>query len=153
MRWLVCLILVSACGRVIIPASDLASPNPSPSTSVADSRATASPTVSPIATAAPTAAPSPTVPPYADLNSITIVPSEATITATGTIQFTAMGLFSDGNTYDITNEVTWMSSNTSLAIVNLQGEAIGAGSSTGGTTTVHVIWGNKYKNATLTVSP
>ena len=52
------------------------------------------------------------------LNSITVTPSNPTLAVGSTQQFTATGLFTDGSTQNITNQVTWSSSNTGVATVS-----------------------------------
>ncbi|GFO69943.1 lipoprotein [Geomonas limicola] len=44
------------------------------------------------------------------LTSITVAPANPTVSAGGTLQFTATGNFSDNGTQDLTNQVTWSSS-------------------------------------------
>jgi hypothetical protein len=46
------------------------------------------------------------------LTSITVAPANAAIDIGQTQQFTAVGTFSDGNTKDLSNLVTWSSSST-----------------------------------------
>jgi hypothetical protein len=53
----------------------------------------------------------------ATLASLTIAPLNATIGTTNTQQFTATGKFSDNTTRDMTNFVTWTSSNTIVAVI------------------------------------
>ena len=51
------------------------------------------------------------------LQSITLSAGATSIVATGNLQFTAIGTFSDGSTQNLTNSVTWSSSNTSVSIL------------------------------------
>lgn len=52
----------------------------------------------------------------ATLTSIVVAPSNLTVSAkTKDVQMTATGLFSDGTTQDLTQEVKWISSNTGVA--------------------------------------
>jgi len=53
----------------------------------------------------------------ATLRSLVVTPTNPTISVGATEQFTAMGTFSDGTTRDMTNFVTWTSSNTVVAII------------------------------------
>jgi hypothetical protein len=61
----------------------------------------------------------------AELNvtSITVQPMDGTITTGYDVQFTATGYRPDGSTVDVTNSVTWSSSNTNIATVNSSGFA------------------------------
>jgi uncharacterized protein YjdB len=81
------------------------------------------------------------------LSSITISPSNPTIAKGTTVQLTATGNFSDGTTQDLTNSVSWTSSDLALATVNnglVNGQAAGTPTITAtqggvqGTTTVKV---------------
>jgi hypothetical protein len=53
----------------------------------------------------------------AKLQSITIAPLSATVTAGETLQWTATGLFSDGTIQDVTTSVRWSSSSTAVATI------------------------------------
>jgi hypothetical protein len=70
-------------------------------------------------------------PPPATVTSITVTPANPTLSAGATQQFTATGLFSDGSSQNITSLVTWVSSNTGVAISTSAGLVTGvsAGSS------------------------
>jgi trimeric autotransporter adhesin len=63
----------------------------------------------------------------AQLQSITVLPANATIAATTTLDFTAIGTFSDSTTQDLTSGVTWLVSNPATASVDGKGEVTGAG--------------------------
>ena len=67
------------------------------------------------------------------LTSITIKPGTADIPLGGKQQFTATGTFSDGSTESLTSQVTWSSSDTTVAIINSTG-----GISTTGTGTTNI---------------
>jgi hypothetical protein len=54
----------------------------------------------------------------AQLESITVTPSNATAEIGSTAQFTAIGKFSDGTEQDITNSVIWSSASTNIASVS-----------------------------------
>jgi hypothetical protein len=71
--------------------------------------------------------------PTASLNAINVFPSSATLPVSGTQQFLAIGTFSDGTFQDLTNSVTWNSSNTTTAMINSSGLAT-AGTTAGMTT-------------------
>lgn len=69
------------------------------------------------------------------LVSIEVTPADSSVLVNHSIQFTATGFFSDGSQQDITNRVTWSSSNTEAAIISNggvdeppKGEARGVGS-------------------------
>jgi len=83
------------------------------------------------------------------LVSIEVTPAEASIEVGSTQQFTATGTYEDESTADITSEVTWVSSNTSVATIE-------AGLATGlseGTTDITANSNGKESNtATLTVT-
>jgi len=53
----------------------------------------------------------------ATINSIAVTPANPTTTVGSTLQFKATGTFSDNTTRDMTNFVTWTSSNTVVAII------------------------------------
>lgn len=63
------------------------------------------------------------------LTSISIAPDAATIAQGTTVQFQVEGTYSDGSTADITNMVTWQSSDNNVSTVDTEGlaEGIGAG--------------------------
>jgi trimeric autotransporter adhesin len=86
----------------------------------------------------------------ATLSTITLKPLNATITLGTSQQFSAQGEFSDGTTQNLTQQVTWSSSDISVAILN----ASGAASTTGiGTTTIQATMGAVTASTTLTVQP
>ena len=89
----------------------------------------------------------------ADLVSISITPTSATINPGQSQQFTAIGLEQSGNTVDLTKAVTWTSSNTSVAIIDGYGLAVGSSSvSSLSTTDITAKSGSITSNvATLTV--
>ena len=59
----------------------------------------------------------------ATLQSIAVSPTTATIQAGSTKQFAATGTYSNGSTQNITNQVTWSSSNSNVATINSSGLA------------------------------
>jgi uncharacterized protein YjdB len=74
-------------------------------------------------------------PPPVTLSSITVSPATASIAPGTTTQFTAQGSYSDGSTKDLTSQVTWKSSASSIATLNANGvaglaKAVAAGSAT-----------------------
>jgi uncharacterized protein YjdB len=71
------------------------------------------------------AAPAPT------LSSIAITPQSPGSLAVGAaLQFTATGTYSDGSTADLTSQVTWTSSDTSVATISEAGLATGIAAGT-----------------------
>lgn len=55
--------------------------------------------------------------------SIAITPSQTSVVIGTTTNFTATGTYSNGDTANITNQVTWTSSNTAVATINSNGLA------------------------------
>jgi Bacterial Ig-like domain (group 2) len=66
------------------------------------------------------------------LVSIAVTPANASIPEGGTLQFTATGTYSDNSTKNVTNSVTWSSTNTAAATINSSG--LGTGVAPGSTT-------------------
>lgn len=62
-----------------------------------------------------------------ELTTITVTPTSPTILQGQNVQFTATGTYSDMTTSDITNTVTWGTTNPSVATVNSTGLATGTG--------------------------
>jgi uncharacterized protein YjdB len=84
----------------------------------------------------------------ATLNSIAITPANPDI-ALGTSQkFKAVGTFSDGTTQNLSGQVTWSSSDVSVAIIDASGVAASAGT---GTTTIGATMNGVNDTTTLTV--
>jgi uncharacterized protein YjdB len=84
----------------------------------------------------------------ATLTSITVTPSSASIQAGQTQSFTATGNFSDGSTLNLTRQVTWDSSTTSVATITSGGVAQAVAS---GSTTISASVNGVKGSATLTV--
>jgi hypothetical protein len=88
----------------------------------------------------------------AALKSLAIAPVNPTATAGSVQPFTATGFFDDGSTLDVTAEVTWTSSDTSVAdISNADGSRGQAKTFDPGTTTIQVQRGQITSTTTLTV--
>ena len=82
--------------------------------------------------------------------SITITPSTGTDTFIGeTSQFIATGSLTGGASQNLTNQVSWISSNVQVATINASGLATAVG---GGTTTIIAQSGGITATATLTVT-
>ncbi|MGB7847200.1 MAG: FG-GAP-like repeat-containing protein [Candidatus Acidiferrum sp.] len=65
----------------------------------------------------------------ATLQSIAVLPINASLAPGGTQQFTALGTFSDGSTQDITTDATWSTTNSTIGAIGSQtGLAVGQGS-------------------------
>jgi hypothetical protein len=87
------------------------------------------------------------------LASIIINPASATIQLSGSQQFTATGVYTDGSTIDLTSLVNWNSSSSSVAVVGNTPETAGLATSAGpGGTTVTATIGSIYSAASLTVA-
>src|SRR4029077_16943677 len=83
------------------------------------------------------------------LVTLAITSAATTISQGSTDQFTATGTFTDGSTQNLTNSVTWSSSNAAVATINGNGLATGVGV---GTTTISAASGSINNSYTLTVS-
>ena len=83
------------------------------------------------------------------LTSITVQPVNPTIGLGSTIQFHAIGKYQDNSTQELTNNVTWSSSNTAVADVASGG--LGTGK-TAGTSTISAALNTISGNTVLTVS-
>ncbi|HJU84234.1 MAG TPA: Ig-like domain-containing protein, partial [Holophagaceae bacterium] len=86
----------------------------------------------------------------ATLASISVSPVDPSIAKGTTQAFLAEGLFSDGSKQDLTAQVAWSSSLTSVATVDSTGLATGLGT---GTTTITATFGALSGSTTLTVTP
>jgi uncharacterized protein YjdB len=82
----------------------------------------------------------------ANLASIAVTPNNASILSDGTQQFKAIGTLTDGTTTDITDEVTWNSSNTSVATISSSGLATAVAT---GTTNITASSGNITSNTAV----
>ena len=81
-----------------------------------------------------------------DVVSLSVTPSTQTVASpSATAQFLAIGTTGSGATLDVTSQVAWSSSSTSVAIISKSGLATGQGK---GTTTITAI----YTNADKTVA-
>lgn len=84
----------------------------------------------------------------APFTSITVAPTSATIDVGRTQQFTATGIRPDQTTADLTNQVTWSSSNPSIATIDAHGLARGI---TAGSATITAAFENFSRTAAITV--
>ncbi|MBK9240489.1 MAG: Ig-like domain-containing protein [Acidobacteria bacterium] len=83
------------------------------------------------------------------LVSVTVTPTNPSIRSGASEQFRATGTYSDGSTRNITRDVTWSSSNTSVARINRDGRATGDRT---GTTTIKAASGGISDSTVLTVT-
>ncbi len=81
--------------------------------------------------------------------SIKIAPSNPTVGVNGTQQFSAIGVFADGSSLDVTDQVSWTSSAPSVATITAAGKATGVSP---GTTTITASLGSASGVANLTVA-
>ncbi|MGG2201927.1 Ig-like domain-containing protein [Paenibacillus validus] len=83
------------------------------------------------------------------LQSITVTPATATITAGQTQQYQATANYSNGTQQDVTATATWATGSATIATIDNAGLATGAA---GGTTTVTATWNGMTGTANLTVN-
>jgi uncharacterized protein YjdB len=87
------------------------------------------------------------------LNSIAVSPSPSTVPQQIMTGFTAIGLFADGSTQDLTSAVTWTSSNASFATVsNVAGTRGLATGIAPGASTISAVFAGQVGTAALTVT-
>ena len=89
------------------------------------------------------------------LSSIVVTPSTPSIPKGAAQQFTAVGTFTDGASDNITNDVTWSSSNTGVATISNSAGSKGLATAVAasGSTNIRASMGGKTSNAgTLTVT-
>jgi uncharacterized protein YjdB len=84
------------------------------------------------------------------LQSVSVMPTLATVVVGSTTAFTATGHYSDGSTQNVTSTATWTSSNSSIAIVSSSGVATGI--TAGGPVTISASVSGVGGSATLTVN-
>jgi hypothetical protein len=84
------------------------------------------------------------------LSSLTITAANSTIQVGQTEQFTAQGNFSGGSKQDMTNTVTWASSNTGIATISASGKVTAVAQ---GSTTISASSGAVTNSIGLTVIP
>ena len=89
----------------------------------------------------------------ANLSSLSITPSNASIAQGTTLQLTATGTFNDGGTRNLTHQVTWSSSDTTVATVGVSnGNVGGQPRATTGTTIITATLGSISASVNLTVT-
>ncbi len=84
----------------------------------------------------------------ATLTAIAITPANPNIALGSRQSFSAKGTFSDGSNENLGSQVTWSSSDITVAIINSNGSALTTGT---GTTTIEAILGGVSATTTLTV--
>ena len=84
------------------------------------------------------------------LTSISVTPMNPPLWVGASLQFIATGTYSDGNTNNVSSQVTWTSSNTGVATINTSGLATGVAT---GTTTISATLTNVVGSTMLTVQP
>ncbi|MBI3245681.1 MAG: VCBS repeat-containing protein [Deltaproteobacteria bacterium] len=113
--------VTSAASSTIVPVGQVLSQNPAAGTSVAPGSA-----VNLVISTGPP-------PPGLTLVSITVSPSDLQILTAEVRAFTATGVFGDGSTQNLTDQVTWESTDTGVATITSTGVATGVAN---GTTTI-----------------
>jgi uncharacterized protein YjdB len=89
----------------------------------------------------------------ATLVSIQVDPADSVISMDITVEFTATGIYSDNSTQDMTQQVTWSSSATNVAVISNADDSRGLATPTGfGSTDITATWGGVSGSAILTVS-
>jgi trimeric autotransporter adhesin len=84
----------------------------------------------------------------ATLTAIAITPANPNIALGSRQSFSAKGTFSDGSKENLASQVTWSSSDVTVAIINSNGSALTTGT---GTTTIEATLGGVSTTTTLTV--
>ena len=85
----------------------------------------------------------------ANLTAISISPAGVSVPIHTTQQFTAIGNYSDGSSRDLTALVTWNSSSTSAATIDLNGLLTGVAA---GSSTISATLGSVSKSTTITIT-
>ena len=90
----------------------------------------------------------------ATLAALSITPAASSVAKGTNQQFTATGTYSDSSTQNLTNSVTWTSSNTAVATISNAAGSYGLAATTGaGSTTIKATSGSVSGSTTLTVTP
>ncbi|WP_428772489.1 beta strand repeat-containing protein [Vibrio sp.] len=86
----------------------------------------------------------------ASVSSVQVTPGTASVANGTTAQFTAVATFSDGTTQDVTDQVSWNSTNKSVATIDGNGEASALAE---GSSTITAVFGGVSSNgATMNVT-
>jgi trimeric autotransporter adhesin len=86
------------------------------------------------------------------ITALTVSPTSKTIAENTTFQFTANATYSDGSSGNATGQVTWTSSNTGVASINVNGASGLTKGLTAGSSTIKAASGSVSATATLTVT-
>ena len=87
-----------------------------------------------------------------ELISINITPADSSLNEGFTLQYTAIGIYTDLSTVDLTNSVTWSSSNPGVATISNAEGTVGLVTGViGGLTTIEASVGFIIGNTSLTV--
>jgi trimeric autotransporter adhesin len=89
----------------------------------------------------------------ANIQSISVTPTNTSITQGNTKQFTAIATTSNGTTQDITSSATWNSSNTNVVTIDATGLATALAVTTAQTVTISASSGGVTGSTNLTVNP
>jgi hypothetical protein len=84
------------------------------------------------------------------LQSITITPAKPQVAVSATLQLIATGTYADGTTQDLTSQVTWSSTDSTIASITSFGLATGIGT---GSTTLNASLNSSSGSIPLTVTP
>jgi 6-phosphogluconolactonase (cycloisomerase 2 family) len=88
-----------------------------------------------------------------ELVSISVAPSDTTLAAGLSQQYTATGVYSDGTKVDISSSVTWASTVSSVAVISNSGGSTGMATAiSAGGTTITATFGTIAGSTTLTVT-
>jgi hypothetical protein len=85
-----------------------------------------------------------------NLASISVTPTNPVIKAGQSVQFTAIGIYTDASTFDLTQEVSWSSSYSPVATIDANGRAVGV---MPGATTIFATEAGIVGSTTLQDSP
>jgi hypothetical protein len=89
----------------------------------------------------------------ATLVSIQVDPADSVISMDITVEFTATGIYSDNSTQDLTQKVTWKSSDDRVVSISNADDSRGLATPAGvGSSTIYAILGDVWGSTTLTVS-
>ena len=87
------------------------------------------------------------------LTGISVAPATAALSPGEILQFSALGLYSDGSTQDLTSSATWTTANTAIATISNAAGTKGRAQGTGqGTTTITAAYGAFLDSTALTVT-
>ncbi len=82
------------------------------------------------------------------LQTVTVTPSNSSLTVGQTLQYAATGTYNNGQTQNLTGSVTWSSASTGVATISSSGLATASAT---GTTTIQAVYGSVTGSTSLTV--